>query len=1040
MWTIFVDDHSPVTLWAPAQIDATLVNAINQDSFLSTRISAALDDGALLIQNLQFQDSRFRFETDNWDSDPFIIEGNPTASVPLELNNGGMSFTVCLSSAQPMFRITPIVARSAYDVAVDNGYVGSEVQWLGSLHGADGADADPTDLTNLTSRVDEIYLRQTEISVENGVYANGQLLWVSGTIDVGNPPVKATGITIPGLHTVSLTISNWSVNQVFAVYADTRDDLLGVGSIAPFGIQCTSGSRIAVSIDSGQVFLDEFPVSNGDVVDITFSNTTLSVHINGIAQVVTGNLPTPLGENAKIHILSLAVNGYSPLPLTVAIPNIDVRSGLLPTETNARIAGDALLQSNIDAIYVPGPPTGLTALAYNGAQFEYTSDVQTLGYGVARWSTEAATEGVLITPPINNATLAIALCSGDAGDFDATDTSIGVGNGQLIIGNTAVVVPVGTPTPIKWTSTTLSAYVNNAWVDVVGQPVSNPQIRVIMAGETVNPLQFTIPGLSFETATGLLPDETAARIAGDAALMAEFLNMQMGITSSLNLKASQVDLNALQTNITGLSHWVADKADQAALDLLAGTVADVQTLAQVNQLNIAEKADQLDVETLQATVTGQGLTLAQKADQTALSALSAVVDGKATPADVTAAVAALVGAAPEALNTIYKLAAELADDQPQLDALLALVGLCVQVGVAQSFTAAQQLQARQNIGAEAVGVAAALVAAITAASIGAATAIQGAKADTALQSGDMSPVAFTGLFASIPDKELVLQVLLSGYVLGSNTPVSAADTILQALGKIQAQINFNKQAASANADWNATSGVAQILNKPTLLTLASVLTGLAAGTNTPITASDSLLQALQNLQAQASANAQSAATNTALLAPVPRKFGTSWYQSGLWYGSGYPGVLQLSTQTLNANTIYFVDFPILENITTQNIGVYLSGAGASGATLSFAIYGDNGGQPANLIWQSGSLDGTTVGNKIAPCAQTFTGAGRCWLALMGFGTGMAIYAVYRAGAGHVEGPHRLFNTPVLSGSSFPANASSAAAAPLLAPRIMLQAQ
>lgn len=32
--------------------------------------------------------------------------------------------------------------KSAYQIAVDNGYVGSESQWLASLHGEDGKDAE----------------------------------------------------------------------------------------------------------------------------------------------------------------------------------------------------------------------------------------------------------------------------------------------------------------------------------------------------------------------------------------------------------------------------------------------------------------------------------------------------------------------------------------------------------------------------------------------------------------------------------------------------------------------------------------------------------------------------------------------------------------------------------------------------------------------------------------------------------------------------------------------------------------------------------
>ena len=141
--------------------------------------------------------------------------------------------------------------------------------------------------------------------------------------------------------------------------------------------------------------------------------------------------------------------------------------------------------------------------------------------------------------------------------------------------------------------------------------------------------------------------------------------------------ADQTDLDALQTTVTGQGLTLAQKANQTALDALAGTVASVQTLAEVNQLNIAEKADQTDLDTLQTTVTGQGLTLAQKANQTALDALSTVVSGKATPADITAAIAALVDGAPDALNTLAELATALAGDQAQISDILAALALRV---------------------------------------------------------------------------------------------------------------------------------------------------------------------------------------------------------------------------------------------------------------------------------------------------------------------------------------------------------------------------
>lgn len=73
---------------------------------------------------------------------------------------------------------------------------------------------------------------------------------------------------------------------------------------------------------------------------------------------------------------------------------------------------------------------------------------------------------------------------------------------------------------------------------------------------------------------------------------------------------------------------------------------------------------------------------------------------------------------------------------------------------------------------------------LTASDVGAATTAQGAKADTAVQPGDLATVATTG----------------------SYTDLTNAPTI---------------PAAQVNSDWNSTSGVSEILNKPTLATVAT---------------------------------------------------------------------------------------------------------------------------------------------------------------------------------------------------------------------------
>ena len=63
---------------------------------------------------------------------------------------------------------------------------------------------------------------------------------------------------------------------------------------------------------------------------------------------------------------------------------------------------------------------------------------------------------------------------------------------------------------------------------------------------------------------------------------------------------------------------------------------------------------------------------------------------------------------------------------------------------------------------------------------------------------------------------------------------------------------------------------------------SALLTGLATGSATAIAAADTLLAALEKLQAQATANAANISTNSGLLAPVDRKIGLA----GMCQGAG----------------------------------------------------------------------------------------------------------------------------------------------------------
>ena len=73
-----------------------------------------------------------------------------------------------------------VAGKSAYEIAVDNGFVGTETEWLESLKGADGADG-------VTPHIDSVTKNWHIGTVDTGILAEG----TEGT--TFTPSVSATG-------------------------------------------------------------------------------------------------------------------------------------------------------------------------------------------------------------------------------------------------------------------------------------------------------------------------------------------------------------------------------------------------------------------------------------------------------------------------------------------------------------------------------------------------------------------------------------------------------------------------------------------------------------------------------------------------------------------------------------------------------------------------------------------------------------------------------------------------------------------------------
>lgn len=222
----------------------------------------------------------------------------------------------------------------------------------------------------------------------------------------------------------------------------------------------------------------------------------------------------------------------------------------------------------------------------------------------------------------------------------------------------------------------------------------------------------------------------------------------------------------------------------------------------------------------------------------------------------------------------------------------------------------------------------------------------------------------------------VLGVVLAGLSTATNAVVTATDTVLQSIGKLQAQITSLTTTVSNKADTTTVNtGLAGKENTITAGTAlqfwrgdktwtdfattvrATVLTGLSTATNAAIVATDSVIVALGKLQAQMSAfttyvdtaitNERSAAatlTNKTLVSPTITNYTETLYAAtanGALTVDLANGTLQKITLTANST----ITLPTSVEGKSYTIIIAYSGAFvptfAGGSTLKWA----NGSAP-----------------------------------------------------------------------------------------------
>lgn len=168
---------------------------------------------------------------------------------------------------------------------------------------------------------------------------------------------------------------------------------------------------------------------------------------------------------------------------------------------------------------------------------------------------------------------------------------------------------------------------------------------------------------------------------------------------------------------------------------------------------------------------------------------------------------------------------------------------------------------------------------------------------------------------------------LTGLSTATDTPITAADSVLSAAGKLQGQ-------ASANA--TAIAGKLNTADAPATVR-ATALTGLSLATATPITATDTVLSAAGKLQAQISAISGGSG---------------GMYIAGRYYSQAMNASAPPAAANRASDTLFFMPFLSYADFTISRFG-FSPTALVAGARLKTAIYEVVG---TNLVRVTESLD------------------------------------------------------------------------------------
>jgi hypothetical protein len=299
----------------------------------------------------------------------------------------------------------------------------------------------------------------------------------------------------------------------------------------------------------------------------------------------------------------------------------------------------------------------------------------------------------------------------------------------------------------------------------------------------------TTPAFDLQHATNL-PTSALTGDMPNARIIASNVTQHQ---AALSVATSQLSGNITNAQLTNSSITVSDGSNTSPV-ALGGTLSFTGTS---NEVTVAENAGTVTIGLPDDVTIAGDLSVADAPTAGAHVTNKTYVDAK---------VAALVDSAPEALDTLNELAVALGNDANYATTTASTIG--------EKLAKASNLSDLTNAGTARTNLG--LGTAATTAASAYATAAQGTKADSAIQSGDLATVATSGSYADLTNKPTLLTIGTS------STTALAGNTSLLALGT-------SSTTALAGNTALFSGSYADLTNKPTLLTIGTSSTTALAG-------------------------------------------------------------------------------------------------------------------------------------------------------------------------------------------------------------------